>query len=78
MLGYLIDEDWGRSSGAGQLRPAGQLALGEGIAAGAVQLAWWDADTGSELSRTRIEHPGGRLSVPTPAFRRHLAFKAWR
>lgn len=78
MLGHLIDQDWGRVGGAGQERPAGQVNLGEGVAAGALQLAWWDADTGMELTRTRIEHPGGRLTVTAPAFRRHLAFKAWR
>ncbi len=78
MLGYLLDETWGRTGGDGALRPAGELELGQAIAAGTVQLAFWNADTGVELSRTSIEHPGGRLAVPLPAFRRQLAFKAWR
>ncbi len=78
MLGYILDETWGRSGGPGDLLPAGELVLGESVAAGAMQLSWWDADTGLELSRQSIDHPGDRLAVPMPGFQRHLAFKAWR
>jgi hypothetical protein len=78
MLGYILDEAWGRSGGAGSVRPSGEVILGEGIAAGPIQVAWWDADLGVELARALIEHPGGRLAVTVPAFRRHVAFKAWR
>ncbi len=78
MLGYLIDERWGRSGGEGAERPAAEAVLGEGVAAGWMQLAWWDADAGVEISRRRIDHPGGRLAVQVPPFRRHLAFKVWR
>ncbi len=78
MLGYIIDEEWGRSGSAGDGRTTSVAVLGESVAAGAMQVAWWDADRGVEISRQRIDHPGGRLEVPRPAFSRHLAFKAWR
>jgi len=78
MLGHLIDERWGRSGGSGSEVPAGEIVLGEGVAAGTVRWSWWNADTGEELSRGSLDHGGGRLAIPRPAFRRHLAVKVWR
>ena len=43
-----------------------------------MQLEWWDADHGTVLTRQRIDHPGGALSLAMPAWQRHLACKLWR
>lgn len=78
MLGYVLDPVWGRDGGAGATVDPGQIVLGESVQPGAMQIAWWDADGGVELSRRRLDHAGGRLTIDLPSFRRHLAFKAWR
>lgn len=78
MLGYLLDQEWGRSGGDGTTIADAQIVVGESVQPGAMRVAWWDADAGSMLADTAIAHPGGRLSVTAPAFRRHLAFKLWR
>jgi hypothetical protein len=78
MLGYILDEGWGRSGGDGALLAGATCVLGENLRPGPIHLAWWDADLGSIVTQGRIEHLGGRLEVPVPPFRRHLAFKAWR
>jgi hypothetical protein len=41
-------------------------------------VAWWDADSGRELSRQTLTHAGGTLIVAAPTWRRHLAFKLSR
>jgi hypothetical protein len=78
MLGYILDQGWGRVGGQGEMVPTTQVILGESVRPGPVWIAWWDADTGLELARTRLDHTGGRLSAACPAFRRHIAFKLWR
>jgi len=78
MLGYVLDESWGRNGGEGGLLAQATCVLGENLRPGPINLTWWDADLGTIVAQGRIEHPGGRLEVPMPPFRRHLAFKAWR
>lgn len=78
MLGYILDQGWGRVGGQGEMIASSPVILGESVRPGPVWIAWWDASNGLELSRTRIDHAGGRLSVACPAFRRHVAFKLWR
>ena len=78
MLGYVLDIRWGINGGDGEEVSGYNLVAGETVAAGSLVLEWWDPDRGERLGSSRISHPGGRLVLPTPAFRRHLAFKLRR
>ncbi len=77
LLGYVLDAAWSRG-GTARLREGVNLTLGANVAAGAMTIAWWDADTGVERERRELNHPGGMLAVSTPTFSRHLAFKVTR
>ncbi len=77
MLGYVLDQSWAaRGEDTGTV-PDGTLDFGT-VAAGALHLAWWDADLGAERIALDLDHAGGALLVPVPPFLRHLAFKLWR
>lgn len=78
ILGYLLDLDWQAHGTVSPPHPATQVTIGAQIPAGAMTLAWWDADAGRELSRQPLTHPGGALVLTAPAWRRHLAFKLLR
>ena len=78
LLGYLLDLGW-QTDGADRGTHAGtRITVAEQIAAGAMTVAWWDADAGRQLSEQRIDHPGGALVLAVPAWNRHLAFKLIR
>jgi hypothetical protein len=78
ILGYVQDGDWAATYGEAAQRTGDHLVLGASVRAGRLHIDWWDADRGEHLGATDIDHPGGRLVVPLPTFRGHLAFKAWR
>lgn len=78
LLGYALDRNWGSRGGESAQRSGIQLILSGGVAAGAMQLEWWDADRGTVLERQSIAHPGGTLTLTAPPWQRHIACKLWR
>ena len=78
MLGYLLDESWQANGSESMGRSHTTLVVGEQVAPSAMIIAWWNADTGIELARSIITHPGGRLTLKAPPWSKHLAFKLWR
>ncbi|MBA3685308.1 MAG: hypothetical protein H0W72_08710 [Planctomycetes bacterium] len=76
-LGYLLDRAWGGNG----VDAAGwnnvTLVQGE-VAAGTVEVEWWDPQSGTVSSTSRVEHPGGMLRLTVPPFRHHLAWKLAR
>ncbi|MFW5750874.1 MAG: hypothetical protein ACOCZK_04410, partial [Planctomycetota bacterium] len=78
ILGYLLDERWGRSGGAAPPLRDGRCVIGTNIGSGAMTVEWWDAEAGTMLSQHSWQHPGGELALAIPTFRRHLAFKLLR
>lgn len=77
LLGYLCDERWHAEGRPGEA-VAATVQVAATAAAGSLQVEWWDADLGRRLTEERLDHPGGALSLRTPAFRSHLAFKLMR
>lgn len=78
MLGYALDTRWGMAGGDAEELSGAGLLLGDPVGAGRMRLQWWDADSGIRISERAFDHPGGRLVIAAPAFRRHIAFKLWR
>jgi hypothetical protein len=77
MLGYALDPDWAVTGGESREFATGSIDLGQ-VAPGGMTMQWWDADQGIILATTPVDHPGGLLRLPVPAFKRHIAFKLWR
>ncbi len=78
LLGYVLDEEWGALGERSPEHRATVIHVADAIAAGAMSIAWWDADLGTERIRTEFIHPGGPLDLTAPPWRRHLAFKLIR
>jgi hypothetical protein len=78
LLGYLVDREWQTHGLAAPEHPPTAITIGAQVAAGAMTIAWWDADRGCQLSASDFQHAGGELVVTSPAWRRHLAFKLLR
>jgi hypothetical protein len=78
MLGYLLDQDWGRRGRDALTHAQAAIEIGSSIAAGRMTVEWWDADAGAWNKRIAIDHPGGPLQLQPPAFQRHIAFKLYR
>ncbi|MFW6323048.1 MAG: hypothetical protein ACOC02_05430, partial [Guyparkeria sp.] len=78
MLGYILARRWGYAGKADALHREATVRVGTQIAAGAMQVEWWDADSGRIRERDEIDHPGGELVLRPPPFRHHLAFKLRR
>ncbi len=78
LLGYVMDVVWGGAGGPGADHQAARVVVGNALAAGPVQVEWWNADTGDRIDTIDIQHPGGQLVLNPPAFRRHCAFKLRR
>jgi hypothetical protein len=77
LLGYVLDQQWGIHGGNAEAYVGVGITVGV-VSPGKMQLEWWDADTGTVISRQRLEHDGGALTLTSPAWRRHVAFKLWR
>ncbi len=77
ILGYAFDPAWAENGTVDRQLPSGELFLGDSRP-GRIQLEWWDADQGRATSTTTFDHPGGDVKLPSPGFRRHVAFKLWR
>lgn len=75
MLGYLLDQDWGRLGRDAVTHTQAAIDIGSGIAAGRMTVEWWDADDGAWNKVVPIDHAGGHLQLQPPAFQRHIAFK---
>jgi len=78
MLGYILDRSWGAHGGPAQDHPDAQIEIGASIAAGTLQVSWWDADRGVLRRSETLTHPGGELTLVAPAIIRHLAEPAPR
>ena len=78
MLGYLLDQEWGRSGRDAATHAAAVIEIGSNIAAGRMTVEWWDADADAWHKVVAIDHPGGPLVLQPPAFQRHIAFKLYR
>lgn len=78
MLGYLLDQDWGRRGRDATTHPQAAIEIGTSITAGRMTVEWWDADGGTWNKAVTIDHPGGPLRLQPPAFQRHIAFKLYR
>jgi hypothetical protein len=78
MLGYLLDEEWGRSGNTSVTHAGVALNIGDNIKAGQIQIEWWDADEGAWHQSIIIDHAGGPLQLKPPSFLRHIAFKMVR
>jgi hypothetical protein len=76
-LGYLLDRRWGGNGSATPLTGT-VVRIGDEVAAGALQVEWWDPATGQETARAAIDHPGGALELNVPPFTAHLAWKLRR
>lgn len=53
----------------------GEMLDVPGLAPGRYTVQWWDTDTGEVTARSEVSIRQGRLSVPIPAFDRHIACK---
>ena len=78
MLGYLLDQSWGRYGGDATTIENATLDVGTNIAQGKMVVEWWDADGGAWHNAVTVVHPGGPLQIKIPPFQRHLAFKLFR
>jgi hypothetical protein len=78
LLGYLQDSEWGRQGGVGVTHSDARVEIGSNIAAGNMDIEWWDPNTGERLQTIKVQHPGGPLALQPPAFSQHLAFKLTR
>jgi autotransporter-associated beta strand protein len=78
MLGYVLDNAWGRDGTTAHQHDAARIQVGIAISAGRLTVEWWDADRGERLRTDTIDHAGGTLELKPPAFNRHLAFKLFR
>jgi len=78
MLGYLLDQDWGRRGRDAASHESATVEIGSSIAPGRMTVEWWDADAGAWHKTVPIDHPGGPLRLQPPAFQRHIAFKLYR
>ena len=78
LLGYLLEEAWQATGNEGPGRSRTTILIGDQVAPGTMVIAWWSADTGSEISRATVNHPGGKLILQPPPWSKHLAFKVWR
>jgi hypothetical protein len=78
MLGYLMDSAWADSGGDSPEQTITKINIGAGVAAGAINVEWWNADDGEVLNTVLIQHPGGQFTITAPHFRRHIAFKMYR
>lgn len=78
ILGHLLDAGWLATGDEGRQQEGAKVLIAEQVGAGPMTIAWWDAEQGAERERSVFVHPGGRLELPVPAFRRQLAFKLWR
>lgn len=78
MLGYLLDQDWGRRGRDAATHASAGIEIGSNIAPGMMTIEWWDADAGAWHKTMPIDHPGGPLRLQPPAFQRHIGFKLYR
>ena len=78
MLGYLLDQSWGRNGGDAASIENATMEVGTNIARGHMVVEWWDADADAWNNVVTVDHPGGPLLIKIPTFQRHLAFKLYR
>jgi hypothetical protein len=78
MLAYVQDVEWASGRSGGNRIEGASVRLGAAVAPGAITCEWWDADRGVVREHIVIQHPGGPLTLPVPAFARHCAVKVWR
>ena len=78
VLFYLQDRAWSVRYQPGASITEAQVIIGDDVKAGAMTVAWWDADLGKIIREDDINHTGGRLSLACPTFAGHLAGKLHR
>ena len=78
LLGYVLDAEWGRQGGSAVNHSDARIEIGSNIAAGNMEIEWWDPNTGERLQTIKVQHPGGPLALQPPTFSQHIAFKLTR
>jgi hypothetical protein len=77
LLGWIADRRW-LATGARVDPAADDVVIGRDVAPGPIVLEWWDPVAGTATERRAIDHPGGALRLPVPAFSTHRAWKLHR
>ena len=75
---YAQDQRWAEQWGDAPEIPGLQIIIGQKIAAGDLELEWWDADQGKIIKTAMITHPGGQLVLSGPKCIGHIAVKLKR
>lgn len=78
IIGYLLDHNFAKHGTGGSVHDSLTIAISNNARPGPIRLEWWNPDTGTLLHSQDWQHPGKALSLPVPAFRRHIAFKLIR
>ncbi len=78
MLGYCLDRAWQADGAEPARHDHATIATQMPLAAGTLQVAWWDPDRGEPIATQALAHPGGVLVLHPPPFRHHIAFKLTR
>lgn len=78
VLAYAQDLEWARKWGTAPILNTVSIQIGNNISAGNLELEWWDAMQGEVISKLKIKHPGGPLSLQGPACDGHIALKLKR
>lgn len=78
LLGHVLHRSWATNGGIDPELRSRRITIGEKVAGGTLRVQWHDADRGGVLDERTINHPGGELTIESPAFARQLAFKLWR
>lgn len=77
ILGYLLHHPWGFDGSAADQELQSTLRIHHADSQGVWVWQWWDADRGTLLEAHEVEVDNQILSITTPRFRRHLAFKVF-
>jgi hypothetical protein len=77
ILGYAFDTAWARKGAVSGPIDGARITVGDSQP-GPIRVEWWDPEKGVVLDKKAFAHTGGMLTIATPPFERHVAFKLWR
>ncbi|NRA36533.1 MAG: hypothetical protein HRU15_00190 [Planctomycetes bacterium] len=78
LLIYAQDQKWAETWGEAPPLQQIEIIVGASIAAGALQLESWNADSGALIDSRTIQHAGGQLILRAAKCLGHIAFKLRR